>query len=238
MKTVIITGGTRGIGRACVERFCNEGWNVAFFYLSRKDIAQEIETSYNCFSVQCDISNSSDVKEAISAVAKKFGTVDLLVNNAGVSFSGLLQDMSDDDWMKVINTNLTSAFYTSRELIPILLKNGGGSIINVSSMWGITGASCEVAYSASKAGIIGFTKALAKELAPSNIRVNAVAPGAIATDMLNEYSKADLDAIADDTPLGTLGKANNIADAVWFLANESASFITGEVLNVNGGFVI
>ena len=238
MKTVIITGGTRGIGRACVERFCNEGWNVAFFYLSRKDIAQEIETSYNCFSVQCDISNSSDVKEAISAVAKKFGTVDLLVNNAGVSFSGLLQDMSDDDWMKVINTNLTSAFYTSRELIPILLKNGGGSIINVSSMWGITGASCEVAYSASKAGIIGFTKALAKELAPSNIRVNAVAPGAIATDMLNEYSKADLDAIADDTPLGTLGKAKNIADAVWFLANESASFITGEVLNVNGGFVI
>jgi len=238
MKTVIITGGTRGIGRACVERFANEGWNVAFFYLSSDEKAKEIEEKFGAFSIQCDVRNSADVKAAVKKVIDKFGNVDLLVNNAGVSFSGLLQDMSDFDWQQVIDSNLTSAFYTSREVIPIFLRNSSGSIINISSMWGVTGASCEVAYSASKAGLIGFTKSLAKELAPSHIRVNAGAPGAINTDMMKEYSDAEIEAIAEETPLGSIGSVKNIADAVWFLANDSAEFITGEVLNVNGGFVI
>ena len=238
MKTVIITGGTRGIGRACVERFANEGWNVAFFYLSSCEKAKEIEAESGAFSIQCDVRNSAEVKAAVKKVIDKFGNVDLLVNNAGVSFSGLLQDMSDFDWQQVIDSNLTSAFYTSREVIPIFLQNSSGSIINISSMWGVTGASCEVAYSASKAGLIGFTKALAKELAPSQIRVNVVAPGAINTDMMKEYSDAEIEAIAEETPLGVIGSAKNVADAVWFLASDSAEFITGEVLNVNGGFVI
>ncbi|MBR6633568.1 MAG: 3-oxoacyl-ACP reductase FabG [Clostridia bacterium] len=238
MKTVLITGGARGIGKACVEKFASNGWNVAFIYKSSDLKAQELATKLNALPIKCDLTDSDAVKTAVSSVVDKFGAIDLLVNNAGISYTGLLQEMSDNDWASVINTNLTSAFYTSRSVIPYMLRQGDGVIVNVSSMWGVTGASCEVAYSASKAGIIGFTKALAKELAPSHIRVNAVAPGAIATDMLNEYSEADLKSIADETPLGTIGKAESIADAVYFLAGDSAQFITGEVLNVNGGFVI
>lgn len=238
MKTVLITGGTRGIGLACLEKFSAEGWNCAFIYKSSDDKAKDISSRLSALAIKCDVSVSSDVKKAISTVIERFGRIDALVNNAGVSYTGLLQSMSDGEWRSVIDTNLTSNFYLSREVIPLMLQNGGGSIVNVSSMWGVTGASCEVAYSASKAGVIGFTKALAKELAPSKIRVNAVAPGAVDTDMLSEYDEETLAAIADETPLGALGKPSNIADAVYFLTSDSAEFITGEVLNVNGGFVI
>lgn len=238
MKTVLITGGSRGIGRACVEKFASNGWNTAFIYKSSDAKAQELADKFNALPIKCDVSDSNSVNEAVSAVVERFGRIDALVNNAGISYSGLLQKMSDKDWDNVINTNLTSAFYTTRSVIPYMISQEDGIIVNMSSMWGVTGASCEVAYSASKAGIIGFTKALAKELAPSQIRVNAVAPGAIATDMLNEYTEEDLNAIASETPLGAIGKTENIADAVYFLANDSAQFITGEVLNVNGGFVI
>lgn len=238
MKTVLITGGTRGIGLACVEKFVSEGWRVALLYKSSDTVADELSRRFGALCVKCDVSSSSEVISAISTVKDVFGHIDVLVNNAGISHSGLIQDMSDDDWMNVLSTNLSSVFYLSREIIPTMLSQGGGNIINVTSMWGVTGASCEVAYSASKAGVIGFTKALAKELAPSNIRVNAVAPGAIMTDMMSGYTKDDLEAIADETPLGRLGSARNIADAVYFLSGDSAEFITGEVLNVNGGFVI
>lgn len=238
MKTVLVTGGTRGIGFACVEKFSAEGWNVALLYKNSDTQAEEISRKMNAFCVKCDVSSSTEVKEAVDIIIEKFGHIDVLVNNAGISHSGLIQDMSDKDWSDVLGTNLSSVFFLSREIIPTMLRNGYGCIINITSMWGITGASCEVAYSASKAGVIGFTKALAKELAPSNIRVNAVAPGAIMTDMMREYSSDDIDAIADETPLGRLGTAKNIADAVFFLSSDSSEFITGEVLNVNGGFVI
>lgn len=238
MKTVLITGGTRGIGLACLEKFSSEGWNCAFIYKSSDDVAKDVSSRLSALAIKCDVSVSSDVKKAISTVIERFGRIDALVNNAGVSYTGLLQSMSDGEWRSVIDTNLTSNFYLSREVIPLMLQNGGGSIVNVSSMWGVTGASCEVAYSASKAGVIGFTKALAKELAPSKIRVNTVAPGAVDTDMLGEYDEETLAAIADETPLGVFGKPRNIADAVYFLTSDSAEFITGEVLNVNGGFVI
>lgn len=238
MKTVLITGGTRGIGRACVEKFCHDGWNVAFLYKTSDSIAKKLADKTSAFPIQCDVSSSKQVKDAVLSVIDRFGSLDVLVNNAGISYSGLIQDMTDDDWRSLIDTNLGSVFYTCREVVPLMIRQGSGTIINVSSMWGITGASCEVAYSASKSGVIGFTKALAKELAPSHIRVNAVAPGAIDTDMMSEYTEEDLKAIADETPLGVLGKTQNIADAVYFLACETASFITGEVLNVNGGFLI
>lgn len=238
MKTVLITGGTRGIGLACVEKFANEGWNVALFYKNSVEAANELTARLGVTALKCDVSSSSEVKMAIAEIIRKFSCIDLLINNAGISYSGLLQDMTDADWSGIIDTNLSSAFYTSREIIPSMLRSGCGCIINISSMWGVTGASCEVAYSSAKAGIIGFTKALAKELAPSGIRVNAVAPGAISTDMMNEYTKEELNAIADETPLGHIGSAKNIAEAVYFLSSDSAEFITGEILNVNGGFVI
>ena len=237
MKTVLITGGTRGIGRATVDKFLKENWQVAFLYKASDEIAEEITKNKNAFAVKCDVSSSIEVRSAVASVIARFGRIDALVNNAGISYSGVLQNMTDDEWTGVINTNLNSIFYTSREIIPVMLSNGG-SIVNVSSMWGIVGASCEVAYSSAKAGVIGFTKALAKELAPSGIRVNAVAPGAIMTDMLGGYTKEELDAIAEETPLGRIGTPENIADAIYFLASDSAQFITGEVLNVNGGYVI
>lgn len=234
MKRVLITGGTRGIGRACVAKFAENGWETVVLYKSSDSAARELEASYGSLCIKCDVSSPAEVKTAFSAA----GDIDVLVNNAGISYTGLLQDMTDGQWDEIMNTNLSSAFYTTREAIPIMLRRGEGGIINVSSMWGVTGASCEVAYSAAKAGLIGFTKALAKELAPSNIRVNAVAPGAIMTDMLSGYSETDLQAIADDTPIGRLGTPGNIADAVFFLASDKACFITGEVINVNGGYVI
>ena len=238
MKTVLITGGTRGIGLACTERFFSEGWNVAVLYKNSDNAAKGLTSRFNAMCIKCDVSNSECVKKAVELVVNKFGSVDVLVNNAGISYSGLIQDMTNESWSAVLDTNLSSAFYLSREIIPIMLRNNGGCIINITSMWGVTGASCEVAYSASKAGLIGFTKALAKELAPSNIRVNAVAPGAIMTDMMREYTADDLAVIAEETPLGRLGSTKNIADAVYFLSEECAEFITGEVLNVNGGFII
>lgn len=238
MKTVIITGGTRGIGRACVDRFVSEGYRVALLYKSSKAVADDLSARLGVTAIRCDVSCPDDVRGAVARIIDLFGVVDVLVNNAGISYSGLLQDMTDSEWMNVINTNLSSAFYTSREVISPMVRQGSGSIINISSMWGVTGASCEVAYSSTKAGLIGFTKALAKELAPSGVRVNAVAPGAISTDMMKGYTAEDIQAIADETPLGRLGNVKNIADAVYFLASDSADFITGEVLNVNGGFVI
>ncbi|MBE6701444.1 MAG: SDR family oxidoreductase [Ruminococcaceae bacterium] len=239
MKTVLITGASRGIGAACVKKFATENYNVVFLYKSNDTKAEELRTNFqNVTPIKCDVTNSKEVTLAISEIKEKFGGIHVLVNNAGVSYSGVLQNMTDDDWYKVLDTNLSSMFFLSREVIPMMLNQGEGSIVNVSSMWGITGASCEVAYSTSKAGVIGFTKALAKELAPSKIRVNAVAPGAIDTDMLKGYTKEELSIIADETPLGTIGKCEDIAEAVYFLSSEKAGFITGEVLNVNGGFVI
>lgn len=239
MKNVIVTGGSRGIGAACVEKFLSEGYAVSFLYKSNDEKAMAIKEKYpDVFCIKCDVTSETDIDDAYRRIFSQLGEPDVLVNNAGISYSGLLQDMSLSDWEKVLNSNLTSMFLCSRKVIPSMVRRKAGSIINISSMWGVQGASCEVAYSASKAGVIGFTKALAMELAPSGVRVNAVAPGAVMTDMMNEYSESDLKIIAEETPLGRIGKASEIAEAVYFLSGDDASFITGEVINVNGGFII
>ena len=239
MRNIIITGGTRGIGAACVSKFAAAGDNVAFLYKSSDKEAHILKENFpNTLPIKADVTNEEDAKKAVAKALSELGEIDVLVNNAGVSFSSLLQDMSLADWNTVIATNLTSAFITSREVLPSMIRRKKGVIINISSMWGVSGASMEVAYSASKAGLIGFTKALAMELAPSSVRVNAVAPGVIKTDMLSQYSENDLDALRQQTPLERLGTSEDVANAVWFLSSDAADFITGEVLNVNGGFIV
>jgi 3-oxoacyl-[acyl-carrier protein] reductase len=239
MKNVLITGGTRGIGRSLVEEFSKQGHKVAFIYKSSDNIAEEIEKAFPAvIGYKCDVSDSVQVETTVGEIIDNMGHVDILINNAGVSHEGLLSDMCLDEWNAVINTNLTSVFLLCKALIPSFVSRKSGKIINISSMWGNVGASCEVAYSASKAGINGFTKALAKELAPSGITVNAIAPGVIDTDMLSSFTEDDIVALREQTPLERLGKGADIAKAALFLAGDGGDFITGEILNVNGGFVI
>lgn len=239
MKNILISGGSRGIGAEIVRKFAENGDNVIFLYKNSREKANEIENKYNNVKgVMCDVTDENDVNVKVSSILKEYKTIDVLVNNAGVSWMGLLSDMTLDDWNFVINSDLTSVFILTRALLSHFVSRKSGKIINVSSMWGITGASCEVAYSAAKAGVIGFTKALAKELGPSGICVNCVAPGVIKTDMMSSFSEDDLKALADETPIGRIGNVSDVANTVFFLADEASDFITGETINVNGGFVI
>lgn len=239
MNKVLITGGSRGIGAACVKKFATEGYEVAFFYKSSEKKAEELKRLFpNVYPIKCDVSLKKEVDIAFERLFVDFGEPDILVNNAGVSYSGLLQEMELQDWEYVMDNNLTSVFLCAKKVIPSMVKKQKGTIINVSSMWGVEGASCEVAYSASKAGVIGFTKALAMELAPMKIRVNSVAPGAVKTDMLASYNEEELKTLRDSTPLMKIGTPEDIAEAVYFLSSDKSGFITGEVLNVNGGYVI
>lgn len=238
MKNVLITGGSRGIGKAMVKAFADRGYNVAFTYKSSADAANQLSLETGALAIMADSAVEEDIISATSCVAKAFGGIDILINNAGISSFSLLQDLTLAEWNNCIATNLTSAFIYSREVIPFMLKSHNGRIINISSMWGLVGASCEVHYSTAKAGLIGFTKALAKELGPSGITVNAIAPGVIETDMNAHLSPDDLRSLSDDTPMGRIGKADEIAKAALYLAGEDASFITGDVLNISGGLVI
>ena len=239
MKNVLVTGGTRGIGAAIVNAFLKNGDRVVFLYKNSSETAEEIVSKNdNAYAYCCDVSSELDVLKTFNEILASFGSIDVLVNNAGVSYEGLLSDMTLGEWNNVINSDLTSVFLTSRAIIPHFVSKKRGKIINVSSMWGIVGASCEVAYSAAKAGVIGFTKALAKELAPSGITVNAVAPGVINTDMMSSFSQDDIDALIEETPLGRIGTPEDVAKTVLFLSSDDAGFITGETINVNGGFVI
>ncbi len=239
MKNILISGGSRGIGAELVRKFAECGDNVIFFYKNSCDMACEIENKYkNVKGIMCDVTCESDVLFQVEKIIKEYKTIDVLVNNAGVSWTGLLSEMTLDDWNFVINSDLTSVFLLSRALIPHFVSRKCGKIINISSMWGITGASCEVAYSAAKAGVIGFTKALAKELGPSGICVNCVAPGVIRTDMMASFGEDDVKALTDETPLGRIGTVSDVANAVYFLSEETSDFITGETINVNGGFII
>ena len=179
-----------------------------------------------------------EVMDAVLKAQELMGGIDILVNNAGVSSFSLIQDLGLDEWNRCIGTNLTAAFLYSRGVIPYMVRNQAGRIINITSMWGLVGASCEAHYSAAKAGLIGLTKALAKELGPSGITVNAVAPGVIATDMNAHLGREDMDALIDETPVGRIGRVEDVARMVGYLASDEASFITGEVMNVSGGFVI
>ncbi len=238
MKVALITGGSRGIGRGIVKTLTEAGYRVAFTYLNSEDNARLLEGQTGARAYKCDVRSTGDIKALFEAVKADYGRLDLLVNNAGVAHIGLLQDMSDEDISNVIAADLAGSIYCSREAIKLMVPNHAGCIINISSMWGEVGASCEAVYSACKAGVIGLTRALAKELGPSEIRVNCVSPGLIATDMNACLDEEALTALKEETPLGRIGEVKDIANAVKFLASDEASFITGQILSVNGGMII
>lgn len=243
MSTVLITGASRGIGAQCALSFAREGYDVALNYCRSKEktlaLKKEIEAlGVRACAVQADVADSVQVKKMFDIVRKELGTVDVLVNNAGIAHVGLLTDMTDDEWRRLIDTDLSGTFYCCREALSDMIRAHSGVIVNIASMWGEVGASCEAAYSAAKAGVIGLTKALAKEVGPSGVRVNAVSPGVVMTDMMAGFSQEDVAALQDETPLTSLGMPEDIADAALFLASEKARFITGQILAVNGGLVI
>lgn len=242
-KTVLVTGGSRGIGKAISKTFAKDGYNVLINFNKSENEAKELYTVLDekGFSVKlfkADISNREEVENMIDYCIKEFGGLDVLINNAGISQDKLFTDITDEDWDNMMNINLKGSFYCSQTALKYMISEKKGNIINISSIWGISGASCEVHYSVSKAGIIGMTKALAKEVAPSNIRVNSIAPGVINTDMLSEYNEDEIDVLVEETPLMRLGTPEDIANCAIFLASDKSSFITGQVISPNGGFVI
>ena len=238
MKKVIITGGSRGIGRACVELFSKNNCAVAFIYRSNEDAAEECVSMTGAYAIKADLSDPEEAEWAYNKAVEYLGGVDVLVNNAGVSSSGLVTDMTDEEWMRVINTNMSSAFYMSRAVSHDFVRQQSGSIVNIGSVWGRCGASCEVAYSASKAGLRGLTMSMAKELGPSGVRVNCVEPGVIDTDMNVCYDDDDIAELCEQTPLYRIGEPCEVAELVYFLASEKASFITAQTIGVDGGFGI
>ena len=238
MKKVIITGGSRGIGRACVELFSENGYAVAFIYRNNDDAAEDCADETGAFPIKADLSDPDEAEWAYNKAIEYLGGIDVLVNNAGISVSGLVTDVGDDQWMKVMNTNLSSAFYMSREATRDFVRQQSGAIVNIGSVWGRCGASCEAAYSASKAGLRGLTLSLAKELGPSGVRVNCVEPGVIDTDMNACYDDDDIAELCEETPLYRIGDPAEVAELVYFLASEKASFITAQIIGVDGGFGI
>ena len=238
MKTVLITGGSRGIGRACAELFAANGYNVAFTYKNSEKDAKSLAESINALAIRADSAVEADVINAVKATVAEYGKIDCLINNAGISSFSLFTDLTLDEWQKTMDVNLTGAFLYSREVARDMISAKSGKIINITSMWGLVGSSCEVHYSASKAGLIGLTKALAKELGPSGITVNAIAPGVIDTKMNKALSDEDIKALEDETPLMRMGRAEEVAKCALYLAGDGADFITGEVINLSGGFVI
>ena len=237
MKNVLITGGSRGIGRELVKAFSAKGYNVFFTYKSSHDDAMILAGETGAHAICADSALECDVIRAVKEAEKEY-PLDCLINNAAISSFSLFTDISLEEWNKMVSVNLTGAFLYSREAARSMIRRHSGSIINISSVWGLVGSSCEVHYSAVKAGLIGMTKALAKELGPSSVRVNAIAPGVISTEMNARLSEEDINALIEETPLMRIGSVADVASCALFLASESASFITGEVINVSGGFVI
>jgi 3-oxoacyl-[acyl-carrier protein] reductase len=230
-ETVVITGASRGIGLACAKLFVSKGYTVVGSFLNT-DIRSDTIDFF-----RADMSSSDDIKRLSEYVQSKYGGADILINNVGIAEQKLIFDITESDYDRMMNINAKSHFLCCKEFLPYMISQKHGSIVNISSIWGITGASCEVSYSMSKAAVIGLTKALAKEVAPSGIRVNAVTPGVIDTDMNGNLSDLDKKEIIENTPLSRLGTASDIAEAVYFLASKHSSFITGQVLTVDGGFI-
>lgn len=235
---VLITGGSRGIGRACVEKFRREGYEVSFIYNNSKEQAEELERESGAHAIRADVSDPAEATAAVQRANELMGSVDILVNNAGISASGLITDISDTDYYKIMNTNLSGAFFVSREVAKKMISQHFGRIVNVGSMWGKTGASCEVAYSASKAGMEGLTKALAKELGPSGICVNCVEPGVIDTDMNKYLNEETVEYLKEETPVCRIGNAEETAEFIFLIATENSGFLTGQIIGFDGGFAI
>lgn len=238
-KTVLITGGSRGIGKAMVYAFARAGYNVLLNFNTSEGLAKEIASEFkNVLIYGADVSNQEAVFNMVNYAKEHFGGIDILINNAGISCSGLFQDLEKNEWDRLINVNLTGVYNCTKAVLSDMISKKQGKIINISSVWGIVGASNEVAYSASKAGIIGLTKALSKEVGPSNIQVNCIAPGIIMTDMVSDYTMEELNDITNQIPLGRIGSTNDVADLALFLASDSANYITGQIFSPNGGWVV
>lgn len=236
MRTVLITGGSRGIGAACVRAFRHAGWQTAFLYRASREAAEALARETGAAAIQCDVSDAAQVERAVAECQKSLPHIDALVNNAGIALQKLLPDVTDEEWRRMVDTHLSGAFYLCRAVLPGMISRRSGSIVNVSSIWGRIGASCEVPYSAVKAGLIGLTRALAKEAGPSGVRVNCVCPGVIRTDMLGGFAPDELAALAEAAPLCRLGAPEEVAQAVLWLAGTDSSFVTGQILGVDGGF--
>ncbi len=237
-KTVLITGASRGIGAAAAELFASEGCNVIINYLNNEEAAVRLAEKTGGIAMKADVSDIEQMSRLVDEVIERYKKIDALVNNAGISVHGLFDMVSSEEVKRLFDVNVFGMFNTTKLVIPHMLKRKYGSVINIASMWGEVGASCEVHYSASKAAVIGFTKALAKELGPSGITVNCVSPGFITTDMNKCYSKEETDEIREEIPLDRLGDPHDIAETILFLASQKASYITGQVIGVNGGMII
>ena len=242
-RTALITGASRGIGAATARRLARAGYAVAVDYCRSEEralaLVEELrEAGHTAMAVHADVSDPDQVGDMVDNVLDKFCQLDILVCNAGRSWVGLLGDMTPEEWRELFAVNLDSVFYCCKAVMPHMIHRKRGKIITISSMWGQVGASCEAAYSASKAGVIGLTKALAKELGPSGITVNCVAPGVVDTEMNQNLTAEDLDALRQETPLERIGRAEDVAESVLFLASEGADFITGQVICPNGGLII
>ena len=240
-KTIIVTGGSRGIGAGIVKLLAKEKNNIVLNYNKSEESAKKIQKE--CISLgekveifRADVSKRKEVKNLVKFTIEKFGKIDVLINNAGISQNKLFTDVTEEEWKYVIDNNLTSVFYMSQEVVPYMIQQQSGCIINISSIWGMVGSSCESIYSVSKAGVDGLTKALAKELGPSHIRVNSIAPGLIDTQMNEDLSEEVLEGIKEETPLGKIGTPEDIAKCIkWLIEDE---FTTGQIISINGGWVI
>lgn len=241
MKSVLITGASNGIGAEIARKFAENGWNVAINYCKSEEKAKRLqeELGEHTILLKGDVSRSADCRRLVEETVSAFGSLDVLVCNAGIALPvGLVQDCSDEDWMRIINVDLSGVFYAVRSALPQMIHQQSGRIITISSMWGQVGGSCEAAYSAAKGGVIAFTKAVAQEVGPSHINVNSIAPGVIQTDMMAFADEETLTMLREETPLNTLGLPRDVAETAYFLAGEGGRFITGQVIGVNGGMVI